>query len=130
VNHAWEEILQAVRRRNPTAEGALRSGCQPVEVRGEEVVVTFPYPFLRDKLGDPQRRMEIQEALSEVVGGKCRIKLVLAAEYVSEKAASPQPAAPSPATDSADESELDDEEIAQIEEWAQRVGGQVVEEDH
>jgi DNA polymerase-3 subunit gamma/tau len=129
VTRAWEEILQAVRRRNPTAEGALRSGCQPVEVRGEEIVVTFPYPFLRDKLADPQRRMEIQEALSEVVGGKCRIKLVLATEYEPQKAANPQPVAPSPAQGSAGEPEMDDKDIAQIEEWAQKVGGQVIEEE-
>ena len=129
VNRAWEEILQAVRRRNPTAEGALRSGCQPVEVRGEEIVVTFPYPFLRDKLGDPQRRTEIQEALSEIVGGRCRIKLVLAAEYEPQKTAQPQPAPSAPAKDSAGGSELDDQEMAQLEQWAQQVGGEVIEEE-
>jgi DNA polymerase III subunit gamma/tau len=129
VNRAWEQVLQAVRRRNPTAEGALRSGCQPVEVRGEEIVVTFPYPFLRDKLGDPQRRMEIQEALSEVVGGKCRIKLVLAAEYEPQETADPQSATPSPAEDSAGGSELDDQEMAKLQQWAEEVGGQVVEEE-
>ena len=85
--------------------------------------------IVRDKLGDPQRRMEIQEALSEVVGGKCRVKLVLATEYEPQKAANPQPAASSPAQGSAGESEMDDEEIAQIEEWAQKVGGQVIEEE-
>jgi hypothetical protein len=68
VNQAWKRVLQAVRQRNPAAEGALRSGCEPVEVDGDEIVVTFPYAFLRDKLGDPQRKMEIQEALSEVPG--------------------------------------------------------------
>lgn len=81
VEASWHRVLQAVRQRNPTAEGALRSGCAPVEVNGSELVVTFPYPFLRDKLGDPQRKTEIVEALSEVLGTKCRLKLVLASEY-------------------------------------------------
>jgi DNA polymerase III subunit gamma/tau len=129
VNRAWEQVLQAVRRRNPTAEGALRSGCQPVEVRGEEIIVTFPYPFLREKLGDPQRRMEIQEALSEVLGGRCRIKLVLAAEYEPQKTAAPQAATASPAKPSAGGSELDDQEMARLAQWAQTVGGQVKEEE-
>jgi len=81
VEASWHRVLQAVRQRNPTAEGALRSGCAPVEVNGSELVVTFPYPFLRDKLGDPQRKTEIVEALNEVLGTKCRLKLVLASEY-------------------------------------------------
>ena len=82
VQRSWDQVLVAVRQRNPTAEGALRSGCTPVEVTGNQVVVTFPYSFLRDKLGDPQRKVEIQDALSEVVGGSCHVKLVLASEYV------------------------------------------------
>ncbi|MGD8624758.1 MAG: DNA polymerase III subunit gamma/tau [Anaerolineae bacterium] len=81
MTDAWEQVLQAVRQRNPAAEGALRSGCQPVEVQGNEVIITFPYPFLRDKLGDPQRRTELQDALSEVMGVPCIVKLVLAGEY-------------------------------------------------
>jgi DNA polymerase III subunit gamma/tau len=128
VNRSWEQILQAVRRRNPIAEGALRSGCEAVEVRGEEIVVTFPYPFLRDKLGDPQRRMEIQEALTEVVGGRCRIKLVLASEYTPQKAAGPQPAASSPPEPEGDGPEMDDKEMAELQRWVDQVGGQVVEE--
>jgi len=104
-----------------------------VEVHGEEIVVTFPYPFLRDKLGDPQRRMEIQEALSEVIGGKCRIKLVLASEYIPQQPAKPQPqpAEPAPSKRAAAESELDEQELESLHRWAEKVGGQVVEEnDH
>jgi DNA polymerase-3 subunit gamma/tau len=98
VQEAWEDVLQAVRRRNPTAEGALRSGCQPVEVRGDEVVITFPYPFLREKLADPHRRVEIQDALNEVVGISCRLSLVLASEYTPRQPAAPAAAPPAQAT--------------------------------
>jgi DNA polymerase-3 subunit gamma/tau len=121
VSQAWEQVLHAVRQRNPTAEGALRSGCEPVEVSGEEIVITFPYPFLRDKLGDPQRKTEIQDALSEVLNARCRLKLVLAAEYRPRQRANPAPAEPEPA-----EPALDDQALDQLSRWAQERGGHVI----
>ena len=60
----WIRVLQ------PWAGSAW--GAQFIPRVGMEVVVTFPYPFLRDKLGDPQRRAEIQDALSEALGLACR----------------------------------------------------------
>jgi DNA polymerase-3 subunit gamma/tau len=140
LHGAWEEVLRAVRRLNPTTEGALRTGCEPVEVNGNEVVVTFPYPFLRDKLGDPARKMEIQEALGELLGLKCRLKLVLASEHRPSRPANPTPevpqadgpeAAPSGVVESgteAAEPELDDQDLHRLRRWAEGVGGQVVEE--
>jgi len=81
VEGAWGQILHAVRQRNPLVEGALRTNCKPVEVFDDEIVIAFPYPFLRDKLGDPRRRAEIQDALAEVLGGSYRLKLVMESEY-------------------------------------------------
>jgi hypothetical protein len=113
VEQAWEQVLHAVRRRNPATQGVLNTGCKPVEVNGDEIVITFPYPFLREKLGDPQRKMEIQDALSEVLHTGCRLRLVLAQEY------SPQPSTPSTAAPA-----LDDEDLDQISRWAEERGGQ------
>ncbi len=115
VEQAWEQVLQAVRQRNPATQGVLNTGCRPVEVNGDEIVVTFPFPFLREKLGDPQRKTEIQDALSEVLRARCRLKLVLAAEYTPRPQG--QPAAP-PAQP------LEDEALDQISRWAEERGGQ------
>jgi DNA polymerase-3 subunit gamma/tau len=121
VQRSWDRVLVAVRQRNPTAEGALRSGCVPVEVTGNQVVVTFPYPFLRDKLGDPQRKVEIQDALSEVVGGSCHVKLVLASEYVPGHA----PSLAAPASDAASpQATMGAEDLDQITRWAEKLGGE------
>jgi DNA polymerase-3 subunit gamma/tau len=92
VEGSWGQILHAVRQRNPLVEGALRTNCKPVEVYGDEIVIAFPYPFLRDKLGDPRRRAEIQDALAEVLGGSYRLKLVMESEHTSR----PQTATPGP----------------------------------
>ena len=125
VEQTWDQVLQAVRQRNPTAEGALRSGCKPVEVRGEEIVVTFPYAFLRDKLGDPQRKAEIQDALSEVLHAGCRLKLVLASEYVPRLQTNPDPP-PAQSEPVGPDAETGDEEVPEaISRWAAERGGEV-----
>jgi hypothetical protein len=92
VEGSWGQILHAVRQRNPLVEGALRTNCKPVEVYGDEIVIAFPYPFLRDKLGDPRRRAEIQDALAEVLGGSYQLKLVMESEHRPR----PQAATPGP----------------------------------
>jgi DNA polymerase-3 subunit gamma/tau len=125
VEGAWDEVLVAVRQRNPTAEGALRSGCKVVEVNGNQVVVTFPYPFLREKLGDPQRKVEIQDALSQVLGGNCLVKLVLASEYVPTRQTTPGP--PAPVSNSAPtETAMDAQDLDQLTRWAEERGGKTM----
>jgi hypothetical protein len=148
VERSWPQVLHAVRTRNPATQAVLNTGCQPVEVIGEEVVVTFPFPFLKDKLGDPQRRAEIQEALSEVLGMNCLLKLVLASEFTPRMQASPASPVPTPtttppttpaappveATDSAETTsggsgtgaQAGDEELPEaVSRWAKPLGGQV-----
>jgi DNA polymerase-3 subunit gamma/tau len=130
VEQAWATVLQAVRQRNPATEGALRTQCKPVEVVGDEVVVTFPFPFLREKLVDPQRKAEIQDALTEVLNTSCRIKLVKASEYAPGPIADPAPIPSVPVqsepADQVPDAELDEQQVAQeLTRWAEKRGGQV-----
>jgi DNA polymerase-3 subunit gamma/tau len=134
VEQAWETMIHAVWQRNPATAGALRSQCKPVEVTDDELVITFPYPFLKEKLVDPQRKAEIQDALAEVLKSDCRIKLLLASEYVPRRAANPSPrpasaSTPQPQPNPAEEAHdarLDVEEVAQqLAPWAEELGGQI-----
>ena len=114
------------------------------EVAGMEIVVTFPYPFLKDKLGDPKRQVEIQEALSEVLGMDCRLKLVMASDFTPRKQAnsvSPAPPAPvaatalpvdatgpaqTPTAGEKPEAQTGDEEVPEaLSQWVQERGGQI-----
>jgi len=138
---AWKDILQAVRRRNPTTYAALNTDCRAVEVDGDEVVVTFPYAILRDKLEHPERKVEIQDALNEILQARCRVRFVLAGDFVprtqpaaAEPRSEPEPEpdrppAPPAAGARAQEprGELDSKDMDQIYRWARGVGGQVVE---
>jgi DNA polymerase-3 subunit gamma/tau len=137
VDRAWSQVLLAVRQRNPATQAVLNTGCKPVDVVDNEIVVTFPYPFLREKLGDPLRRTEIQDALDEVLDADCRLRLVLASEYTSSSRPAmartePAPAVPAASTsstaDAPDTPEAEDpvEEVPEeISRWAEEHGGQV-----
>jgi len=123
IRESWRDVLLAVRRRNPTTYGALNTDCEPVEASGDEVVITFPHAFLRQKLNDPQRKEEIQAALTEVLHLNCRIRFVLASEYTPRPSGKPVPsAAPEAgATNPVPDGQVPDE----ITRWAAQRGGQV-----
>jgi DNA polymerase-3 subunit gamma/tau len=133
VTVAWKEILHAVRQHNPTTSAALNTDCQAVEVNGDEIVVTFPHGFLRDKLDHPERKVNVQDAFSQVLGQRCRVRFVLASEYVPRQrpAADPPAAATpdSPASAAAGEAETphqagDEGVPGPIEKWAAERGAQ------
>jgi hypothetical protein len=132
---AWPQILSAVRRRNPAAEGALRTGCEPVEVTGNQVTVTFPYTFLREKLGDDRRKSEILDALAEILGTDCRLKLVLASEYAPGQSPQSRPPAPEPKPETVtpdgesqeptdQDAPFDTQELDKLSRWAEEHGGE------
>jgi DNA polymerase-3 subunit gamma/tau len=149
IRDAWREILQAVRQRNPATHGALNTNCEPAEVHGGEVTITFPHTFLREKLNDPQRRIEIQDALSEVLRTSCSVKFVLASDHIPRQPANPArhaaapprrgpedegaeeqgPEAQGPEDQEPEDQALDEQAIDEITRWAEERGGhtQVIE---
>ena len=99
VQRRWPEIIGAVQALNKTTAAVLRSNCQPVDLSDDQIVVTVPSAILRDKLEDPQRKVEVQEAVSSVLGVRSRIRLVLEVEYAPRTprpAPQPQPQAATP----------------------------------
>jgi hypothetical protein len=93
-------------------------------------VITFPHPFLREKLNDPQRRTEIEDALSEVFGATRCAKFVMASEYTPRPrpltARAPDRTAPVSAPDQASASPAAEGEVPEpISRWAAERGAQV-----
>jgi DNA polymerase-3 subunit gamma/tau len=123
VEDGWHRVLQVVRHRNPMTQGLLNTGCRPVDVRGNEIFIAFPYRFLQEKLGDPQRTMEIQDALNEVFGTNCRLKLVKESEYTPGQQA-PSVSQPPTTEQTAPEPPLDEQALDKISQWAEERGGQ------
>jgi DNA polymerase-3 subunit gamma/tau len=84
VKSAWKQILQAMRQRNQATQAVLASGCRPVEVQGDQLTVTVPSKILAEKLRDSQRKAEIEQVMDEVLGVRCRVRLIVASEYARE----------------------------------------------
>ena len=137
VRQSWGSVLTAVRKRNPATQGVLNSGCRPVEVLGNEVIVSYPFSFLGEKLSDAQRWVEIQDSFGEVFGFDCHVKLVLASDYVPAAAggeppqiepAETAPARPDEAAGAASDgghppSPTEAQAYDQISAWAEKHGG-------
>ncbi len=120
VQARWSDFVESLNTRNKQTAAVFRSGCRPVEVVDDQVVVTVPSAILRDKVNHPRRKTEAQEVLTQVLGMACRLKLVLAAEYVPRQ--DPAPAAPPQGEAAAP----DDAQVpAGIRRWAAEHGAQV-----
>jgi DNA polymerase III subunit gamma/tau len=119
VVEGWSRVLLAVRQRNPMTQALLNSGCEPVEVNGQEIVVTFPYDFLGKKLRDVQRLAEIHTALSEVFGSQCRATLVLATDFAQRRPLDSTTAGQAQVAPG-----LDAEALERISRWAEERGGE------
>lgn len=117
VQAEWRNVLNAMRGRNPTTQAVLNSGCKPVEVEGDQLLITVPSAILGEKLRDPQRTLELEQVLSEVLQTPCRVKLVLAAAY-QPRTENPVPAAAPPVEETSTSETLD-----KIADWAKERGG-------
>ncbi|HFD39294.1 MAG TPA: DNA polymerase III subunit gamma/tau [Anaerolineae bacterium] len=122
VQARWSDFVESLNTRNKQTAAVFRSGCRPVEVVDDQVIVTVPSAILRDKVDHPRRKAEAQEVLTQVLGAACRLKLVLAAEYVPRQDPAPAPAAPPQGKAAAPDDEQVPDEISR---WAAEHGAQV-----
>jgi len=124
VQRRWQEIINAVQALNRTTAAVLRSNCQPVDVAADQILVTVPSAILRDKLENPQRKVELQEAVGSILGVQSRIRLVLAADYAPRPAPQQQPQAETPGLAGQADGADDDHALNEISRWAAERGGQ------
>lgn len=87
---SWGQIRRDVKMANSRV-AALLSSVDPLDVRGEEVVLVSPYEFHRNKLNDDGIRAVVEDVLGRYMGGPYRV-VCLAPEEVRDVA----PAAPMP----------------------------------
>jgi DNA polymerase-3 subunit gamma/tau len=73
----WPELLNALRPRNLALEALMRS-CEPLAVEGDVIVLGFAHKFHRGKVDEEHNRRIIEQALSDLMGQRCRVQCVLA----------------------------------------------------
>lgn len=94
LHDRWAEFLNALRPRNLSLEALMRS-CRPMAVEGDIVVLGFDYDFHRSKVEEEHNKRDVEEALSDVVGQKYRVRCMLAQKGQGRAVApSPRPAEP------------------------------------
>lgn len=127
----WKQILQAMRKRNLATQAVLASNCRPVAVLGDQVTITVPSRILVEKLRDAARHAEIEDVMAGELGTRCRVKLVVEADYAATAGPLPGRAqatgeapgqAEEPATGTQGEEPMDSVPDP-LTQWAQQRGG-------
>lgn len=94
---SWGQIRRDVKMANSRV-AALLSSVDPLDVRGEEVVLVSPYEFHRNKLNDDGIRAVVEDVLVRYMGGPYRVVCLAPEEVRDFVPADPVPteAAPTP----------------------------------
>lgn len=81
----WQQFLLEVKGKNNSMHAILRV-CEP-DFNGDEVCLTFPYKFHKERVEDTRNRELVEEVLDRVYGGKHRVRCVLRPGMANEPAA-------------------------------------------
>ena len=75
----WRRFIDAMRGvgSKGNLDAYLRNACQPVAFEGDTLVLGFKWPLHMEKIQDPKYRHLVEDKLSEVFGGRYRIRCVL-----------------------------------------------------
>jgi len=79
VNKLWPQVLAAVKPKNHTIEAFLK-GCRPESLKNDILTLQFFYPFHREKIEEARNRKIVEEAATEVLGRKTRVRCVLSSK--------------------------------------------------
>ena len=69
--------------------------CRPVGVEEDVVALGFEYDFHRGKVEEEQNKRDVEDALSEMVGQRCRVRCQMAEKEQEEHTAAPPQRSPS-----------------------------------
>lgn len=76
LRERWTDFLNVLRPRNLPLEALVRSGT-PVAVEDEVVVLGFAHDLHRCKAEEERNKRDIEDALAELLGRRCRVRCVL-----------------------------------------------------
>jgi DNA polymerase-3 subunit gamma/tau len=71
----WQQLLMEVKAKNTSVHAILRV-CEP-DIYGNEICLTFPYKFHKERIEDIKNRELVEDSLSHVFGEKYTIRCVL-----------------------------------------------------
>lgn len=80
----WQQFLLEVKDKNTSIHAVLRV-CEP-DFNGNEVCLTFPYKFHKERVEDTKNRELVENVMERVYGDKYRVKCILRTSMATEPA--------------------------------------------
>lgn len=75
IRSEWSEILEEVKPHNHSLTAFLKT-CQPIDIKGNEVLVSCQYSFHKDKLQRVENREIVENVIKEILGEKILLKFI------------------------------------------------------
>ena len=75
IRDEWCEILEEVKPHNHSLTAFLKT-CQPIDVKGGEVLVSVKYSFHKDKLQKVENRVIVEDVIEEILKEKVLLKFI------------------------------------------------------
>jgi DNA polymerase III subunit gamma/tau len=79
VRSEWCEILEEVKPHNHSLTAFLKT-CQPIDIKGNEIIISCQYSFHKDKLSRVENREIVENVIKEIFGGKVFLKFITQGE--------------------------------------------------
>lgn len=76
VKSRWNEVLEKIKDYNHSLLSSLKLA-DPLEVKGNELILVFPYKFHKDTIDARKNRVVVDQVLEDVLGVKLMVKPVL-----------------------------------------------------
>ena len=79
VKRRWQDYVDSLRGLGSkgSLDAVLRSGCVPISLENDVLVLSFAFPFLKGKVDDEQSIQLIEERLNSFYGHPYKVSLVL-----------------------------------------------------
>jgi len=75
IRSEWREILEEVKPHNHSLTAFLKT-CQPIDMKGNEIIVSCQYSFHKDKLQRVENREIVEKVIEEILGRKVFLKFI------------------------------------------------------
>jgi len=76
VRNNWKKLLTEIKNHNHSLAALLASNCQAITADGNEITITTPYDFYKEKLNDRDNKLTVETVFGKILGLKIRLKIV------------------------------------------------------
>ncbi|MFA5994287.1 MAG: DNA polymerase III subunit gamma/tau, partial [Parcubacteria group bacterium] len=76
IRNNWRNLLEELKRNNQSLATIFASNCQAISVTGNEITISTPYDFYKEKLNDHNSKLTVEGVFGKILGLQVRLKIV------------------------------------------------------